>query len=193
MDKYILASASPRRRELLKAVIPEYICIPADVDEAIPSDISTLKAPEYLSLIKARFIAKQNPDSVVIGADTCVILGDKILGKPKTKAEAKEMLKALSGKTHLVITGCSVMKGDKEITFSEITKVEFYPLSEEEIDRYIATGESMDKAGAYGIQDKGALLVKGIKGDYFNVVGLPIARLSREIKKIGADAHVRPL
>ena len=156
--------------------------MPADVDEAIPLDISALKAPEYLSLKKARHIAKDNPDSIVIGSDTCVILGDKILGKPQSETEAKEMLCDLSGKTHLVITGCSIIKGKKETTFSEVTEVAFYPLKSEEIEEYIATGESMDKAGAYGIQGKGSLLVKEIKGDYFNVVGLPVARLSRELK-----------
>ncbi len=156
--------------------------MPADVDEAIPLDISALKAPEYLSLKKARHIAKDNPDSIVIGSDTCVILGDKILGKPQSETEAKEMLCALSGKTHLVVTGCAIIKGKKETTFSEVTEVAFYPLKAEEIEEYIATGESMDKAGAYGIQGKGSLLVKEIKGDYFNVVGLPVARLSRELK-----------
>ena len=182
MSKFILASASPRRKELLKLVLEDYICVPADVDEAIPLDISALKAPEYLSLKKARHRAKDNPDSIVIGSDTCVILGDKILGKPQSETEAKEMLCALSGKTHLVITGCSIIKGEREITFSEVTEVTFYPLKAEEIEEYIATGESMDKAGAYGIQGKGSLLVKEIKGDYFNVVGLPVARLSRELK-----------
>ncbi len=184
MSKFILASASPRRKELLKTVMPQYTCIPADVDESIPEGIDAREVAEYLSLKKARHIAKDNPDSVVIGADTCVILGDKILGKPENEAQAKQMLTDLSGKTHLVITGCSIVKGEKEITFSEVTEVQFYPLTEEEIDKYIATSESMDKAGAYGIQGKGALLVKEIKGDYFNVVGLPIARLSREIKNM---------
>ncbi|MBQ8202939.1 MAG: septum formation protein Maf [Clostridia bacterium] len=182
--EYILASASPRRKELLERVIPYYVCLPADVDESIPEGIPANKAPEYLSLKKARHIAKDNPDAVIIGADTCVILDDKILGKPQSIEEAKEMLTCLSGKAHLVITGCSIVKGHKEITFSEVTEVEFYPLTEQEINEYIATGESMDKAGAYGIQGKGSLLVKGIAGDYFNVVGLPIARLAREIKKL---------
>lgn len=179
---YILASASPRRQELLEKIIPQYTCIPADIDETIPENISALDAPAYLSLKKARHIAKSNPNAVVIGADTCVISGDKILGKPSSRENAFNMLRALSGKTHLVITGCAIVKGEKEISFSEITEVEFYPLTDKEIHDYIATGESDDKAGAYGIQGGGAVLVKGIHGDYFNVVGLPLARLSRELK-----------
>ena len=179
---YILASASPRRQELLEKIIPEYTCIPADIDETIPETISALDAPAHLSLEKARHIAKNNPDAVVIGADTCVISGDKILGKPSSREDAFNMLKALSGKTHLVITGCAIVKGTAEISFSEVTQVEFYPLTDAEINAYIDTNESMDKAGAYGIQGKGAVLVKGIQGDYFNVVGLPLARLSRELK-----------
>lgn len=179
---YILASASPRRQELLEKIIPQYTCIPADIDETIPENISALDAPAYLSLKKARHIAKSNPNAVVIGADTCVISGDKILGKPSSRENAFNMLKSLSGKTHLVITGCAIVKGTAEISFSEVTKVEFYPLTDEEINAYLDTNEYCDKAGAYGIQGGGAVLVKGIHGDYFNVVGLPLARLSRELK-----------
>ena len=113
---------------------------------------------------------------------TCVISEDRILGKPSSREDAFLMLKSLSGKTHLVITGCAIVKGGKEISFSEVTKVEFYPLADEEINAYLDTNEYCDKAGAYGIQGKGAVLVKGICGDYFNVVGLPVARLSRELK-----------
>ncbi len=179
---YILASASPRRKELLEKIIANYTCIPADIDETIPDGISALDAPAFLSLKKARHIAKSNPEAVVIGADTCVISEGKILGKPSSREDAFNMLRALSGKTHLVITGCAIVKGEKESTFSQVTEVEFYPLTDKEIHDYIATGECDDKAGAYGIQGKGALLVKGIHGDYFNVVGLPLARLSRELK-----------
>ena len=179
---FILASASPRRKELLEKIIPAYACIPADIDETVPEGISALEAPAHLSLQKARHIAKSHSPDIVIGADTCVILGDKILGKPQSREDAFDMLKSLSGKTHLVITGCAIVKGEKEISFSEVTEVEFYPLTDTEINAYIDTNESMDKAGAYGIQGGGAVLVKGIHGDYFNVVGLPVARLSRELK-----------
>ena len=179
---YILASASPRRQELLEKIIPQYTCIPADIDESVPADIGVLDAPAYLSIKKARHIAKDNPDAVVIGADTCVISGDKILGKPASRKDAFDMLKDLSGKTHLVVTGCAIIKGKREISFSEITEVEFYPLTDTEINAYLDSDESMDKAGAYGIQGGGAVLVKGIRGDYFNVVGLPVARLLRELK-----------
>jgi len=106
-----------------------------------------------------------------------------MLGKPKDEQEARDMLMCLSGKTHTVITGCAVRQGEREESFSVSTEVEFYPLDEETIENYIKTGESMDKAGAYGIQGKGALLIKGIKGDYFNVVGLPVAKLEKILKK----------
>ncbi len=176
----ILASASPRRRELLADIFDEFECIATDVDETLPDDIATEDSAEYLAVKKA--CSLNRPDSLVIGCDTTVVFGGKVFGKPKDKAEAKEMLTALSGKKHLVITGVCLCFNGKKHSFSEVTEVEFYPLDENEIDEYISTGLPMDKAGAYGIQDKGLLPAKSICGDYFNVVGLPTARLKREIK-----------
>lgn len=179
--KIILASASPRRKELLQKITDDFICVPADIDESLPCGARIEKAPEYLALKKAEHIAKDYDDSIVIGSDTGVFYGGEMLGKPKDRADAKRMLEMLSGKTHSVITGCAIIKGDKKITFSCETKVTFYELSQKEIKDYVATGECEDKAGAYGIQGYGALLIKEINGDYFNVVGLPVAQLYRKL------------
>lgn len=180
--KVILASASPRRRELLSIIFPKFEVIPSNAEEIIPKNIRLIDAPEYLSKIKALDIAKAYPDALVIGADTSVIINNKILGKPKDKDEAYNMIKMLSGNEHFVITGCTVINGENTVSFSEKTSVFFNNLSEQEIIDYINTDEPYDKAGGYGIQGKGALLVKKIEGDYFNVVGLPVSRLNAEIK-----------
>lgn len=176
----ILASASPRRRELLGYVVPSFEIIPADVDETLPKGIPAAKSAEYLAVKKAEHISALYPESVVIGSDTVVIIDGEILGKPADEADAYRMLKLLSGKVHTVVTGVCISKGESKRSFSESTEVEFYPLSEEEIRAYIATGDPMDKAGAYGIQGEGCVLIKGIKGDFFTVMGLPAARLKRE-------------
>lgn len=178
--KVILASASPRRRELLAYIFDEFECIPADIDETVPKGIPAERTAEYLAVEKASFIAKTHPNDLVIGCDTIVVCDGRVYGKPADKNEAELMLKTLSGRKHTVITGvCLLLDGRKE-SFSESTEVEFYPLSEKEITDYINTGKPMDKAGAYGIQDKELLPVRSITGDYFNVVGLPAARLKRE-------------
>lgn len=177
--KIILASASPRRRELLKYAVPEFDVIPADIDETLPADTPAEKSAEYLAVQKAKHIAALYPDSLVIGSDTVVISEGEILGKPRDEADAARMLKKLSGKTHSVITGVCVVCGTKCESFSQETRVKFYPLSDDEIAAYIATGDPMDKAGAYGIQSGGCILAEGIEGDFFNVVGLPVARLKR--------------
>lgn len=178
---YILASNSPRRQELIKLVISEFNVVPSGIEENVPDGIAPHDSPEYLARLKAEDISARFPDDTVIGADTSVIMGDKILGKPKDAAEAGKMLSILSGKTHKVITGCAVCKGGECRSFSSVTEVEFYELSKREIDGYILSGEPFDKAGAYAIQGKGALFVKKIEGDYFNVVGLPVAELARFI------------
>lgn len=183
MDKIILASASPRRRELFTVITDDFEIIPSNAEETVPDGISALEQAEYLAGIKASDIAKKHPDRVVIGADTCVVADKEVLGKPKNKADAERMLRLLSGKTHRVITGCAICKGNKFTSFSNITEVEFYPLSDIEIEEYINTLEPYDKAGGYGIQGKAGLFVKGIKGDYFNVVGLPVSQLNRELKE----------
>lgn len=183
---YILASASPRRQELLKFVVDDFKCIPANIAETVPDNIDNQSVPEFLAVKKAKYVAENNPDTVVIGSDTSVIIGDIILGKPKNKKEAEEMLRLLSGNIHTVVTGCAVFFNNKSISFSEKTSVEFYPLTQKLIDEYILSGEPMDKAGAYGIQGKGCLLVKRIDGDFFNVMGLPVASLYRKLKQFEA-------
>ncbi len=183
MYKYILASASPRRKELFGFIADDFDCISPNVEEIVPEDIPTYKSVEYLAKIKANFIAKNLTDTIVVSADTAVFADGQMLGKPKDNQDAFNMLKMLSGKTHKVITGCCVCLNGKEICFSEQTEVTFFDLTDQEINDYIATGEPNDKAGAYGIQGKGRMLIKGINGDFYNVVGLPVARLNREIKR----------
>lgn len=182
--RVILASASPRRRELLKYIFKEFDIIPADVDESLDDSVKIEKAAEYLAEKKAKFISGKYPDALVIGSDTTVVTGGKILGKPEDKTDAENMLKELSGKTHKVITGVSVFIGEKSVSFSEVTEVKFFNLSESEIEEYLKTDEWKDKAGAYGIQDSAGLFVEKINGDYNNVVGLPVARLNRVIKEM---------
>ena len=155
------------------------------VDEVLPDGISPGDTAAYLAGLKASAVAAECPDKTVIGSDTVVILDGGVLGKPVDSDDAARMLRALSGKAHTVITGCCIIKDGSKVTFSETTKVEFYPLCDSDIADYIATGEPFDKAGAYGIQGQGSLLVKGIEGDFFNVMGFPIGRLNRELRNLG--------
>lgn len=179
--RYILATASPRRKELFTNITEQFEIIPSDIAEIIPENIDIETVPQLLATQKAADIAKCHPQALVIGADTGVFIDGKMLGKPQNREQAIQMLCSLSGRTHKVITGCCLMLGKRQICFSEVTSVTFYPLSEQEIMEYVSTGESDDKAGSYGIQGKGMLLVQSIEGDYFNVVGLPVARLKRFI------------
>ncbi len=183
MSKIILASKSPRRQELLKTITEDFTVIPSNVQEILPGGIAVEESAVYLASLKAHDISKNHFDNVVIGCDTVVIINGEILGKPENKDSAREMISKLSGNVHTVITGCCICFKGEEIKFSQHTTVEFYSLSPKEIEEYISTDEPYDKAGAYGIQDKGRLLVKTINGDFFNVMGLPVARLSRELKK----------
>jgi len=178
----ILASQSPRRRELLKYITENFTVKTAEVDETLPAGISPENAVLYLSKIKTEPF--RNEEDTVIGADTVVAIDGRILGKPNGENEARAMLKALSGREHSVFTGVTVIKGSKEKSFFARTNVKFYELSDEEIDAYIKTGEPFDKAGAYGIQGCGCLLVESISGDYFNVVGLPVSALNRVLHNI---------
>ena len=180
----ILASQSPRRKELLGIICDNFKVIPAVGEEIVPKGLETEKIPEQLAFNKCREVAENNPDSLVVGCDTVVVLGDKIMGKPKSDADAFEMLKALSGQTHRVISGTAVYCNDDYHTFTTITQVTFKELSDSDIRAYIATGEPSDKAGAYGIQGQGCLLVKAFSGDYFNVVGLPVSELADKLAKI---------
>ena len=178
----ILASASPRRRELLSLIPADFTVIPAQGEEKADISLSPRLLVQELAKQKAAEVAASHPHDTVIGADTLVFLGAEIMGKPTDQADAKRMLTLLSANTHTVITAVAIAQnGAVSKVFAEETKVEFFPLTDEEITAYIATGEPMDKAGAYGIQDKGALLVKGITGDYYNVMGLPVGRLYREL------------
>ncbi|MBQ4643225.1 MAG: septum formation inhibitor Maf [Oscillospiraceae bacterium] len=176
---YILASGSPRRKELLSLIIPEYEVLVSGCEEFVSKGTPAEKVPAILAEQKALAVAKLRPDDTVIGSDTVVVLGGEIFGKPKDKDHAHAMLRALSGKKHFVYTGVAVAEKGEVRSFVQKTEVEFYELSDETIDRYIETGEPMDKAGAYGIQGKGSVLVKGISGDYFNVMGLPVAETAR--------------
>ena len=183
MESVILASASPRRRELLKMIFDNFEVIPADVDESIGEDVPVGRRAKKIACRKAEFIAEKFEKSLVIGCDTAVIVDDIMLGKPENRADAEKMLRMLSGRKHKVITGCCLCLNGREESFSEVTKVEFFPLDEEELLRYLDTNDWADKAGAYGIQNMAGLFVRGIEGDYNNVVGLPTARLNREIRK----------
>ena len=186
--KIILASASPRRKELMALAGIPFEARPVDADETILCCTPPEGAVMMLATRKAQLAAEHFPDDLIIGADTIVAVGKHIYGKPDTSEEAFEMLSALSCKTHQVFTGvCIYTKSGHRNAFCTRTDVTFFPLSEEEIRAYIATGEPMDKAGAYGIQGKGALLVEKIDGDYYNVVGLPISRLVRELKSFKAQ------
>ncbi len=180
----VLASASPRRKELISFISSDVKIYPADVDESFSEDIPAESVPEILAVRKAKAVSEKFPEDTVIGSDTSVIVDGEILGKPTDALDAKRMLNLLSGKTHKVITGCAIFKNGRSVSFSETTEVTFYNLSEEEIDNYIATNEPFDKAGAYAIQGYGSLLIKGINGDYFNVVGLPVSKLNKILKRI---------
>lgn len=180
MDKkYILASASPRRKELLSRIVPDFEILPSCIDETIPDSMENEDAAEFLAVRKAMSIDRT--DTIIIACDTVVINDGVILGKPQDENDAKKMLISLSGKTHTVITGVCLRYDKHTLSFSERTAVEFFELKAKEIDDYIRTGEPMDKAGAYGIQGLGSLFVKGIYGDFYNVVGLPVAILKRKL------------
>lgn len=180
MKKLILASASPRRKELLENAGLSFQVQVSDVDESVFSHLPPEEMVQALAKAKAEAVAKENRDSLVIGSDTVVVLENKVLGKPADRDDAFRMLSSLSGKTHYVYTGVCITDGRAD-TFVSKTAVTFFELTKEEIEGYVATGEPMDKAGAYGIQGRGSLLVKEISGDYFTVVGLPVAMVARKI------------
>jgi len=180
----VLASASPRRRELLKIITENFNAVSTDADETLPEDMPAKKAAAYLAEIKASCAAEDFPDALVIGCDTTVVYDNSILGKPKDINQCREFMNMLSGRTHSVITGCCLIHSENIMSFSVETEVSFRNLTSDEIEEYISTEEPYDKAGGYGIQGKGALLIEKINGDYFNVVGLPVSRLKIEIDKI---------
>lgn len=186
--RIILASNSPRRKELLGQMgIADFKVSAPNVDELVEEGLSPARIVEELSLRKARAAKKAGPMDIVIAADTVVALEGAVLGKPRSEEDAYAMLSALSGREHHVYTGVTVLQGERAVTEHEETAVVFRALEPDEIRGYIATGEPMDKAGAYGIQGRGALLVSGIRGDYSNVVGLPVFRLGRILGRFGVN------
>ena len=182
----ILASASPRRQELLKLFGIPFTVRVADIDETMDHNASAFDEVARVSCLKALAVARE-ADDIVVAADTIVVCAGKVLGKPRDEADAKAMLRLLSGRDHQVMTGCTVVRGDRRETFTEVTDIHFRELSENEIARYVATGEPMDKAGSYGIQGGAALFCSHMVGDYYNVMGLPVCRLGQVLKQIGPD------
>ena len=202
--KIILASQSPRRSELLSLSTKDFAVQVADIDEkAIEERIlaeagqemfidTANELVETLAREKAAVIHRENREAMVIGSDTVVVLGEKILGKPVDVADAYAMLRALAGKTHSVLTGVSILWGEKEETFASETKVSFFEWDdrmEAEVKAYVASGKPMDKAGAYGIQEEAALWVSGIEGDYNTIVGLPVALVDKAIHRLLTEAE----
>ena len=185
--KLILASGSPRRRELLANAGFAFDVVVSNAAESAPQDQSPEQIAKHNALVKAAAIETSDDDTLVIGADTVVALGDRVYGKPADEQEAFGTLSALSGKTHQVITGVALVCADAFFTFAESTDVTFKELDDATIGAYIATGDPFDKAGAYGIQSKGGHLVDHIEGDYDNVVGLPMERLAELLEKLGIE------
>lgn len=185
MARLILASSSPRRQDILNQLVTSFEIISSNVDESVDKNLPPEEIVMALAKRKASSIANTHQDAFIIGADTIVVFENQILGKPADSDEAKQMLTTLSGNTHSVYTGTCIINGRNEQIFFEKTDVTFWELAEEEIDRYIRTGEPLDKAGSYGIQGYGATLVKSIYGDFYSVVGLPIAKLYQTLKEMG--------
>ena len=190
--KLILASASPRRRELLTQVGVSFVIEVSDVEEVLDDTLSLELQVQSLALQKAQAVAAQHKDGLVLGADTVVVDAGSLLGKPQNTEEAAEMLRSLSGKWHQVMTAVALVDANDtkhEWTSVEITNVKFRDLTEDDIAAYVATGESMDKAGAYGIQGYGALLVERIEGCYNNVVGLPLQIVAKGLRNWGNNLY----
>jgi septum formation protein len=189
---FILASASPRRRELLRSVDLKFKTIPAHVNENYLAGETPRQHVKRLARNKALAIAHQYPDAWVLGADTIVVIDDLILGKPKNKTQARQMLERLSGRKHEVFTGFSLSRTASRVTKTKVIRsaVQFKPLSKEEMEWYISCDEPYDKAGGYAVQGKGAYFIKAIRGSYTNVIGLPLCEVLDELKNI-ANLHFR--
>ena len=182
----ILASASPRRKELLGLFHIPFTIRVADIDEAMDHTKPPFDEVARVSQLKARAVPRES-DDIVIAADTIVVCEGKVLGKPHSEAEAVSMLSLLSGRDHQVMTGCTVVRGEHCETFTEVTDLHFRQLSQKEIENYVASGEPMDKAGAYGIQGGAALFCERMVGDYYNVMGLPVCRLGQVLKMVAPE------
>nr|WP_263325559.1 Maf family protein [Neobacillus sp. Marseille-Q6967] len=185
MKNLILASSSPRRKELLENLRLTFTISSSEVDESFDPKLSPEDVVMDLAERKAKVIFQENPNAFVIGSDTIVVADGQVLGKPADEAEAVCMLNTLSGKQHDVYTGVAILSENGITRFYEKTEVWFWELTNQEIESYVQTGEPLDKAGAYGIQGYGSMLVKKINGDYYAVVGLPVARTYRELKRLG--------
>ncbi len=183
----ILASQSPRRRDLLSMLGLDFTIITADIDETMDENLSIEDAVAEVCRRKAEAIAKDHPDDTVISADTIVVVDDVVLGKPQDAEDAKKMLRSLSGRSHTVMTAFCVWQKGKAQTHVEKTHLRFKPLSEGEISAYVATGSPLDKAGAYGIQDQAAIFVEAMDGDYYNVMGLPLCSLVKVLRQNGVE------
>ncbi|WP_078545331.1 Maf family protein [Litchfieldia alkalitelluris] len=184
-QRLILASGSPRRKELLSNLQLTFDVIVSEIEEVVDETMTPAEVVMSLASQKAEDIAKEHRDAYVIGSDTVVVFQDEILGKPKNEEDSFRMLTMLSGNTHHVYTGVAISYQSETFTFYEKTEVTFWDLTEAEIHTYIKSGEPKDKAGSYGIQELGSGLVKNINGDYFAVVGLPVSRTIRELKRLG--------
>ena len=182
----ILASASPRRKELLGLFRVPFEIRVADIDETMDSAKSPFDEVARVSSLKAAALQRAS-DDVVVAADTIVVCQGRVLGKPRSEADAVEMLKLLSGREHQVMTGVTVLRGSESRTFTEVTDIHFRSLTEKEICAYVATGEPMDKAGSYGIQGGAALFCSHMVGDYYNVMGLPVCRLGQVLREMAPD------
>lgn len=191
MKRFILASNSPRRRELLSNCGYTFEVKPSDCDESISESLSPQEAATELSRRKAMSVLAENEDAVVLGCDTVVAVDGKILGKPADREDARNMLTALSGKRHIVVSGVCIADKDGCVCFENTTEVEFYPLSTDTVESYLDTHEYADKAGAYGIQGYGAALVRSISGDYFSVMGLPVSECVRVLADFGIYGTVK--
>ncbi len=189
MAQIVLASGSPRRRELLERIgLTDFVVRVPEVEESFPEGLTPPEVVAYISREKAEAAARLcGPEDVVITADTMVFLDRDRLGKPRDEHHALAMLTALQGRKHTVCTGVTVLRGARRLTETESTDVFFRSATEAELRRYIATGEPMDKAGAYGVQGRGALLVERLEGDFFNVMGLPVLRLARMLERFGVS------
>ena len=182
----ILASASPRRKELLQLFCLPFVIRVSDIDETMDAAKPPFDEVARVSRQKALAVARE-PEDVVIAADTIVVCEGAVLGKPRSGEEAVRMLTLLSGRDHQVMTGCTVLRGNESVTFTEVTDLHFRNLSRKEIENYVATGEPMDKAGSYGIQGGAALFCERMVGDYYNVMGLPVCRLGETLKQLAPD------
>ena len=182
----ILASASPRRQELLRIFGCPFTVRAADIDETMDPDKAPFDEVARVSRQKAQAIAA-GQDDVIIAADTIVVCCGKVLGKPRDAEDARRMLSLLSGRDHQVMTGCTVVRGSRAVTFTEVTDLHFRPLLPQEIRRYILSGEPMDKAGAYGIQGGAALFCQRMEGDYYNVMGLPLCHLGQVLRDLAPE------